>query len=581
MTSVLASLFALAILTLLPAHAAPPQYTLLDLGAVEVRGIDLTGSGVVGDSTNTAAILYPSLLLLDTRTSSAYAVRGEYVVGASVNTLRGAWRWTAATGLLPLPSLATGRFSTVADVNSLGTAVGFGDNSTGTQNVALRWTQGVPVALPTRNEGSHFALSINDAGDIVGYGDGRAVLWPMEGGIVELHTPGDVSSVAHTLNTLGQAVGVRHLPAMRGYLWSVETGMVTQPPLPGDTQSIAYGLNDHGVVVGESRIPHQNVAEFLHRTAVLWEDGQPFDLLPQITNSSGWSLNTAVGINNAGVIAGMGIFGGQRRGFVLTPLPEGAAPPPGGPVASNRRDLNGDGQADLVWQHTGTGDVAVWYLDGTGLLAGEIIAQVDDPHWQLVSLGDLDADGHPDLVWRHAPTGTVVLWFMNGVTLRRSATLQSPREWTLTAVGDLNGDGHADFLWRHSTSGQVATWLMQGSSVLAGVFLEHVPDLQWRLLAVEDMDGDGQADLVWQHAGTGQVGAWTIQGFVRTSSRALPTTGDPQWHLSTVGDVDGDGHPDLIWRHAVTGWVAAWRLNGGSVVGTGWVGQADTGWVLR
>ena len=328
---------------------------------------------------------------------------------------------------------------------------------------------------------------------------------------------------------------------------------------------------------GLEPLPHPVAAEYLHIAAILWDNGVPFDLNPLVTNGAGWALVNALGISQRGLILAVGLVNGQARNALLTPIP----PPTTPPIASNSRDLNGDGHADLVWQHTGSGQVAVWFLEDGMVIGSAIMAHVPDTRWQLVGLGDLDADGQPDLVWRHAPTGTIALWFMDGVTLRTTATLQSPRDWSLSAVGDLNGDGTADFLWRHSTSGQVATWLMQGSQVLAGVFLETVSDLQWKLVAVEDMDGDGQADLVWQHTTTGQTGAWTMQGLVRNGSRALPSPGDPAWHLSTVGDVDGDGRPDFVWRHASTGWVAAWRLDGDRVVGTGWVGQADGGWVLH
>ena len=347
--------------------------------------------------------------------------------------------------------------------------------------------------------------------------------------------------------------------------------------MPGDLWSGAHAINDAGVIVGSSRLPHPVAAEYLHIAAILWENGVPFDLNPLVTNGAGWALVNALGISQRGLILTVGLFNGQARHALLTPMP----PPTTPPIASNSRDLNGDGHADLVWQHSSTGQVAVWFLEDGRVMGSGILAQVPDTRWSLVGMGDLDADGHPDLVWRHGPTGTVALWFLQGTTIAHTAVLPADLAWALVAVGDVNDDGHADFLWRHASTGHVATWLMQGATVLAGVFLEHVPDLQWQLLAVEDMDSDGQADFVWQHTGTGQVGSWTMEGLVRTGSRALPSTGDPQWHVSAVGDVDGDGHPDLVWRHAGTGWVATWRLQEDRVVGAEWVGQADGGWVLH
>ena len=574
-------LFVACLLTVLPADAAPPLYTLTDLGPGIARAIAPDSDMIVGDIGNIAQIFSPTPLSLGV-SGLAHAAAGTTLVGELQSAVQRAFRFPLGGSVEPLPLLPGHTHSIATGINIDGVIVGWGEAPPFDSAVGLRWQDGTVTALPRLTpDGECFATGINDVGDIIqgceaANGSFHAVLLPSTGGLVDLHaTALHLAGIPHGINNAQQIVGSGGSP-IRGWLREPSGAMLELPPLPGDLWSGAHAINDAGVIVGSSRLPHPLAAEFLHIAAVLWENGVPFDLNPLLTHGAGWALVNALGISQRGSILAVGLLNGQARNALLTPIP----PPTMSPLASNSRDLNGDGHADLVWQHS-SGLVGVWYLDGTGILDSAIIAQVDDLAWRVIGTGDLDANGQPDIVWRHEPTGTIALWFMDGIALRSTATLPSPRAWLLTAVGDVNGDSHADFLWRHSSTGQVATWLMQGSTVLVGVFLEQVPDLQWRLLGVDDLDGDGQADFVWQHAGTGQVGAWAMDGLVRTGSRALPTAGDPQWHVRAVGDVDGDGHPDLIWRHAATGWVAAWRLDGGSVVGTSWVGQADQGWHLH
>ncbi len=86
-------------------------------------------------------------------------------------------------------------------------------------------------------------------------------------------------------------------------------------------------------------------------------------------------------------------------------------------------DLNGDGKADLVWRHNGTGDVAAWLMDGSTVRTDAWFGPVD-PGWQIVGVGDLDGDGKADIVWRNAQTGWVDLWFMDGANAPTGASVR-------------------------------------------------------------------------------------------------------------------------------------------------------------
>ena len=83
-------------------------------------------------------------------------------------------------------------------------------------------------------------------------------------------------------------------------------------PLPGLAASAAYALNAGSQVVGTS----QNGPV---KRATRWQSGQPTDLNTLLPAYSGWVLTEARAINDHGQIAGVGLFGGHRRAFLLTP----------------------------------------------------------------------------------------------------------------------------------------------------------------------------------------------------------------------------------------------------------------------
>jgi hypothetical protein len=56
------------------------------------------------------------------------------------------------------------------------------------------------------------------------------------------------------------------------------------------------------------------------------------------------------------------------------------------------------------------------------------------PHYFLsCRLRDLNGDGNPDILWHHKTCGSVIVWYMNGVARTGSAYLptQSDLNWKL------------------------------------------------------------------------------------------------------------------------------------------------------
>jgi len=153
----------------------------------------------------------------------------------------------------------------------------------------------------------------------------------------------------------------------------------------------------------------------------------------------------------------------------------GVDTPSAGPVADVQwkivgvGDFNADQHADLVWQHEVTGALSAWLMNGSVVFASPSLLpdRPTDVRWKVVGVADFNADTKPDLLWRHIGTGDVAVWLMNGL----STTIQAPlspssvpdQGWQVGAVTDANGDGKPDIVWHH-TNGTIMIWHMNGTS---------------------------------------------------------------------------------------------------------------------
>jgi hypothetical protein len=155
-----------------------------------------------------------------------------------------------------------------------------------------------------------------------------------------------------------------------------------------------------------------------------------------------------------------------------------------------RGDIDGDGKADLIWQHITEGLLAVWLMNGSQVMATRLLSidHASDLQWQIVGAGDLDGDGKADLVWQHATQGWLAVWYLDSSQVVGTEFLSidrvDDRNWHIRGVGDADGDGCANLFWQHDLSGGVAVWLMHRSTVIVPRFLsiDHVDDLSWRIV---------------------------------------------------------------------------------------------------
>ncbi len=258
--------------------------------------------------------------------------------------------------------------STAEGINDLGQVAGDTQVAAKTQGVLFFGTNIFPLATLSSWSESH-AFAVNSVGQTVGYAattNGPVpVLW-QGSTVTPLGTPGGFQSRANAITPSGVVVGGS---LGKPFVYTSASGMQFLPFLGYGVSdfAVASGVNDSGWVVGSSLAT--NTGSALH--AVCWKSGQVFDLgtiaIPDIGSSSqaiavnnagqivgnasvfvsgnprirafyhdstyqmqdlndlidpasGWTLEFATSINDSGQIAGSGLFGGIKHGFLLTPL---------------------------------------------------------------------------------------------------------------------------------------------------------------------------------------------------------------------------------------------------------------------
>jgi hypothetical protein len=107
-------------------------------------------------------------------------------------------------------------------------------------------------------------------------------------------------------------------------------------------------------------------------------------------------------------------------------------------------DFNRDNWPDIVWQHQDYDYVAIWHMNGSSLMSSYYTSPYSpyDMNWDIVDTGDFNQDGYPDFLWQHLGTAQIAIWYMNNYTMQ-SSTLTSPStpdplDWKVQAVADLS-----------------------------------------------------------------------------------------------------------------------------------------------
>ena len=220
-----------------------------------------------------------------------------------------------------LGTLPSGAHSEATAINAAGQVVGYSQTGTGDDAVdhAFRWTAGTMTDLgaPTGFPYS-YAYAINAAGNVVGEAYNaafsRSIAFVHDGTIRTLGTLlGGRSSSALAINNQNQIVGYSDTAEGYQHAFLYDTQMHDLGTL-GGLYSYARGINNAGEIVGGSFVDDTRYRAFIR------QNGQMLDLNSMLdASAAGWILEEAYAISDRGHIVGTGLFGGQRRGFLLSP----------------------------------------------------------------------------------------------------------------------------------------------------------------------------------------------------------------------------------------------------------------------
>jgi FG-GAP-like repeat len=176
-----------------------------------------------------------------------------------------------------------------------------------------------------------------------------------------------------------------------------------------------------------------------------------------------------------------------------------------------QRDFNSDGFADILWRNS-SGQAAIWFMNDATLIGGGSLGTVTTD-WIVAGTGDFNGDGFGDILWRNTTSGQVAIWLMNGTTILAGSGSPGTitTDWAAAGTGDFNGDGVTDILWRNTTTGQAAIWLMNGTTISSAAGIGTLTT-DWIVAGTGYFNGDAMSDILWRNTTSGEVAIWFMNG---------------------------------------------------------------------
>jgi len=242
------------------------------------------------------------------------------------------------------------------------------------------------------------------------------------------------------------------------------------------------------------------------------------------------------------------------------------------------RDIDGDGQPELLVANSGDGTLSIFRNIGTvgSLTTNSFAARVNiftGSGCQSIVTGDLDGDGKPDVAVANSGSSTVSLLrnisVPGTIAFAPKADFAVPSSPVQMAIGDLDGDGKLDLTVAGYLS-QTISVLRNTSSVGSLTTNSFAPRNDFSLggrghtPALADLEGDGKLDIAVVSELNSLLSIFsnvsTPGNFTNTSLAARVDfgTGWNAWGVS-IGDLDGDGRPDVVFCDQYDGTISIYQ----------------------
>lgn len=207
-------------------------------------------------------------------------------------------------------------------------------------------------------------------------------------------------------------------------------------------------------------------------------------------------------------------------------------------------DFDGDGDDDVVFKLTASGNSVTNSADGTG---GGWIGYAERA---VIGTGDFNGDGDADLLFRFTDGNH------SGFDSGGGGPWLGRSDRTAVAVGDFNGDGDDDVLFEFANGNKHIADVDSGNTWVG--FADR------SIEGVGDFDGDGDDDVLFEL----NAGGYVTNNVDGTGGRWL---GGPNRDVAGIGDFDGDGDDDILFVLTTGGHI----INDGEGGGMQWFGFTD------
>jgi hypothetical protein len=163
-------------------------------------------------------------------------------------------------------------------------------------------------------------------------------------------------------------------------------------------------------------------------------------------------------------------------------------------------DFNGDGIDDIGWENKVTGKVGVWIMNSEGRWSTGNIFDLPNGY-ELAYAGNVNGAGNADLIFRLENNSGAAVWLMDGTEVIGSMELATPNT-ILEGVGDVNGDGKTDILCRIAANNGT---LFAYQNIATGTTFSPETKIygwnleDWQIISIMDINQDGIDDIIWRN----------------------------------------------------------------------------------